>query len=64
MSEICKFFYSFLHNNKRTVPLLARGGWVEDKLENYHAYCAYAVRVNNLGNILHPPLPIQMDSGQ
>ena len=31
---------------------------MEVKIENYHAYCAYAVRVNNLGNILHPPPPI------
>ena len=37
-------------------------GWVEDKIENYYAYCAHAVRVNILGNILHPPPPIQMDS--
>ena len=39
-----------------------RWGWVEDIFENYHAYCAHTVRVNNLGNILHPPPPIQMDS--
>jgi len=30
-------------------------GWVEDKIETYYAYCAHAVRVNILGNILHPP---------
>ena len=41
------------------------GGGCRIKKKTLHAYCAHAVRVKDLGNILHPPPPIQyLDSGQ